>query len=963
MDGSPAVLQGWRSSTKHNHTAVLTYKSDKPHTSSSFSCPLSVSGISTNVLPSNRSQTCIALSLIDITQPIWLVVNCHDKLLSIVFCEHPSQERSTVGSQNHVAEEKYCFNSLVSKFSHCFDFVIIKNTNYSRHMCYQPVQDFIFLLYSIAAVHLHPFWGPNNTYLNFNRYLSKAYMGPVRKQAPNNESEGYCVNPRHPHKLRKSIMWFVCRKRHIVHTKFMCDTKSDCFAKITNTTCQCNETTQRVEMCKHLLSESRPPKCGPLYNQTIGGACETYTEVTLPVDTKTQSFKCADGSPISVYQLDDLVIDCYTDGRDEAIFASNIKTSYFCQKKYQIPCRDNHPRCYNMSQICKYILNPAGFPEPCRTGEHIEECENVECDTMFKCAGHYCIHWKRVCDGNWDCPLGTDEAPLVLCGKEKNCALLFKCAASQVCVHLDNLCDGVPDCPLADDESHCSLKDVQCPDQCHCLTFAVLCTNIIVKDWRTQFAPFHVLLISNSKAQSFVGLSRFRHLHFISGNLALVCEFLYSKGSLELLNIAENEICKVGPGCFGRQEAIKMIELSRNLISVVPSGLFSNLPNLVFINLSSNPIHNIELDAFHSLAYISLISFLNVTILSLDKESFRKISFDLLETNKFWMCCLLPTGTACSVKGPWYFSCTDLLPNVALRVVIPAIGFSILFMNCFSAFVLKQAQKLSTLNTKETAAAFSLVASFVILSDLLCSFPLCGLWIFNVIHQGNLSFIANEWQASVKCAMIFGLFVLFSLGTPLVLSFFAFVRLQVVENPITTRFKSTNVLLQFLVPGFIVSFSISLIMTVVTWLEKSKFVHIKQSLVLCYPFVDLTDQLVLIKVVTSLVLTLQLVGAMYILVVYFKLFSSVQASKVQAAASVSKHKSNTALMVQIVCITSSNILCWIPSNTVHLVALVKESYSLQMVFWTAATIYPLNSLVNPAVFSITSLRKLIKAKF
>ena len=79
-----------------------------------------------------------------------------------------------------------------------------------------------------------------------------------------------------------------------------------------------------------------------------------------------------------------------------------------CYLPSQIPCKYGHPRCYNISEICVYKLDFNGYIVPCRTGSHLGNCEEFQCNTFYKCPGYYCVRWSYVCDGKWDCPYGYD---------------------------------------------------------------------------------------------------------------------------------------------------------------------------------------------------------------------------------------------------------------------------------------------------------------------------------------------------------------------------------------------------------------------------------------------------------------------------------------------------------------------------------------------------------------------------
>ena len=63
------------------------------------------------------------------------------------------------------------------------------------------------------------------------------------------------------------------------------------------------------------------------------------------------------------------------------------------------------------------------------------------------------------------------------------------------------------------------------------------------------------------------------------------------------------------------------------------------------------------------------------------------------------------------------------------------------------------------------------------------------------------------------------------------------------------------------------------------------------------------------------------------------------------------------LMVQLVILTSSNIICWIPANIVNLSSLYMETYSTDLLIWTTIIVTPVNSLINPLLFIITTIRK------
>ena len=79
-------------------------------------------------------------------------------------------------------------------------------------------------------------------------------------------------------------------------------------------------------------------------------------------------------------------------------------------------------------------------------------CEDYVCDDKyFKCPSYYCVPWRFVCSGQWECPGGTDESSC----EQVSCPGMFKCKDSSICIPSDNLCDLYPDCWKGDDEYFC----------------------------------------------------------------------------------------------------------------------------------------------------------------------------------------------------------------------------------------------------------------------------------------------------------------------------------------------------------------------------------------------------------------------------------------------------------------------------------------------------------------------------
>ena len=67
-------------------------------------------------------------------------------------------------------------------------------------------------------------------------------------------------------------------------------------------------------------------------------------------------------------------------------------------------------------------------------------------------------------------------------------------------------------------------------------------------------------------------------------------------------------------------------------------------------------------------------------------------------------------------------------------------------------------------------------------------------------------------------------------------------------------------------------------------------------------------------------------------------------------------KSYLPLYMQVCLVTSSNVLCWIPSGIIYLVTMSLEKYPINLIIWSAIAITPINSVINPIVFIVANVR-------
>ncbi len=127
---------------------------------------------------------------------------------------------------------------------------------------------------------------------------------------------------------------------------------------------------------------------------------------------------------------------------------------------------------------------------------------------------------------------------------------------------------------------------------------------------------------------------------------------------------------------------------------------------------------------------------------------------------------------------------------------------------------------------------------------------------------------------------------------------------------------------------------------------------------LCLPFVDPADQVHLIKVFVWFTLISETVTSGAIIVMHVVLVQEVKMISENFLGVKSKQESKFVLVGQLIMVTASNILCWLPANVVYLVSMFLTRYPIDLVVWTTIAVLPLNAIFNPAIFLSVSVRKM-----
>ncbi len=399
---------------------------------------------------------------------------------------------------------------------------------------------------------------------------------------------------------------------------FLCDLCTNKHESRDN--CMCIQKAINFSQNTSQLVRQSESACFLLFFQNRQKSCSVYAFESdlnnkgLHNFSNQEHFICESNTKIVITFVDDLVVDC-PKTNDETFLNSLLQKNNFYPSlyDYQIPCRPGHPKCFNITSICIHMLNEFQLPIPCRTGEHLQHCKTFECDTHMKCSESYCVPWKYICDGKWDCSGGTDEGRKGQCKSTWLCKQLFRCKDSNMCIHIAELCDRSPDCPLGDDEYFCSLHRTTCPPGCKCVTHAVLCYDMYLdQKMLANIVPYKVIFLVNNNA-SFDNSHRLKTVVFITITRVKIdfsSRLLNDVNYLIVASLRNNCIQDIPTDTFSSGNSLKSLEITDNLLSTVGPLTFISSNNLLYLNLSNNPLVSLDISFFVSLANLDVLSIL-----------------------------------------------------------------------------------------------------------------------------------------------------------------------------------------------------------------------------------------------------------------------------------------------------------------------------------------------------------------
>ena len=374
---------------------------------------------------------------------------------------------------------------------------------------------------------------------------------------------------------------FECSNNVIISSSLLCDDINDCGNNDMSDEkgCHCNDATEsNFRKCK--IIANRKHACTFLFSLSSG--CAFYHLKKSKIKNKDilskETLNCFDNQMLSSQLINDLVVDCEYDEPLLNNIYRNLKM-YSCPSPNYIPCQKGHSQCFTIANTCVYRLNNLNHLIPCRTGEHIQQCTQFNCNLMFKCPGYYCTPLSYACDGKWDCLHGYNEL-FSVCGTSRLYKHIYTCRNSEICIHIEDTCNGFLDCPENDDEQLCELVATKCQMKCLCHILIVQCVNVtLIGGHITQILPHILVKLSHTGLFSlwFVGyFSHVSYLYFSHIFINNLCDSFSYNNNIKFIDGSYNIISKLHKHYIYTTLLLETLYLDNNLIDRIHNKALVN---------------------------------------------------------------------------------------------------------------------------------------------------------------------------------------------------------------------------------------------------------------------------------------------------------------------------------------------------------------------------------------------------
>ena len=567
-----------------------------------------------------------------------------------------------------------------------------------------------------------------------------------------------------------------------------------------------------------------------------------------------------------------------------------------------------------------------------------------------------------------DCHGGEDENDC----RFSSCPGLYRCYGSTVCLHPTNVCDGWSQCPKHDDENFCNIT---CPHTCVCQGHSYLCRQTVVLSQHPQlrflYASGSGIQLSDLASNTmliYLNLARCQLTQ--TGNITLpnvltldlsfnhfesaTVDDLNNFAQLTSLSLAGNPLISLfrseSHSTIGTFSALLMLNLSFVEMKELDPSVLRIFPNLQSLDLSHCHVHHVQ-GSFQSLTSLRSLDVRICPMTSFPKSIFRGLgSLRRVLADNYKVCCpaTLPVGfvvSQCLAPRDEISSCVALLRSDLYRISLAVFATLATLGNVLSlvlrAFVLKSKQQ----------SGYPVFVTQLCVSDFLMGVYLVIIGGADRVYMNTYLWEDIDWRNSGTCKVAGFLSVLSSEVSASIICLVTVDRFLVVRFPFSRlRFQRRSAEL-----CCFVLWTMGTVLATVPLMPATSSWHFYSQTGICIPLPitrkDFSgqDYSFGVMIIFNFVLFLLIaIGQLFIYV-------SVRSQSMAKQDDSDRRRKDLALAQRLFTVVVSDFLCWFPIGLLGLLASRDIPISGEVNVGVAIFVLPLNSALNPFLYSLNTI--------
>ncbi|XP_053380266.1 G-protein coupled receptor GRL101-like [Mercenaria mercenaria] len=393
---------------------------------------------------------------------------------------------------------------------------------------------------------------------------------------------------------------------------------------------------------------------------------------------------------------------------------------------------------------------------------------------------------------------------------------------------------------------------------------------------------------------------------------------------------------------------LKQITISYTKLNVIMKNSFNGL-NLSKLDLSHNLIETVEDFAFDRLT----VNELDITFNPI--KNFKKAMFNgliglqKLSTPKYKFCCVRPIYLEeenCFPHRDEFSSCGDLMRRTTLQFLLWIIGVLAITGNIFSIVYRVFFDK------KRLKMVYGIFVTNLAMADLLMGVYMLIIAIADSVYRGRYIEEDEHWRRSAWCSFAGILSTVSSEASVLLISLITVDRLLVIKYPFGSLRISTLLAKVMVLFCWIVCILIAILPIVQSNYFGDQF-YSKSGVCLALPLTKDRSAGWLYSIV--IFIGFNFVTFVMIALGQTMIFYEIRHQSLAMKKNRSARRNDLKVARNLLLVVTTDFACWFPIGCMGLLSVNGYTIPGEVYAWTAVLILPINSAINPFLYTVTAI--------